>query len=453
MLTRILQDKIAGKVILAKDRNFAQARDGLVWNGRKPTSEAGIIVQAAHAADVQEAVRFAAQLGMKVSPRGGGHQFTGIAAKGQVIIDLGAMSDVSIDSRRGTARVEPGVTNLQMARILADNGVGFPLGHCGSVTMSGYLLGGGIGWNGGEWGTACFSVEAVEVVLPDGQLVTANDHAHADILWAARGAGPRFFGVVTAYHLRLKAAPRAIMTTVRVYPTTAAVEVAHWAERAMAKAPANIDFSVKVSAPPPDAPIGGKVITALTTVFAANEDEGRKLLAAFGNDAPEALQVMEALPTPLEVLYGLIAQTMPDGARYGADAIWSNQSFAEVLVPLVKAVCAAPSAQSQAIAALQPRANLAKDAAFSKIGRIFGAVYGIWDRPDQDDENLAWVRGTIDGLLPKAVGSYIGYSDLGRPGQQHRTHSVPVLARLDDMSQKYDPDGLFRGRVPAAAIA
>jgi hypothetical protein len=48
--------------------------------------------------------------------------------------------------------------------------------------ISGYLLGGGFGWNSGAWGIACFSVEAVEVGngrargvrLRDGSLVRAS---------------------------------------------------------------------------------------------------------------------------------------------------------------------------------------------------------------------------------------------------------------------------------------
>lgn len=453
MLTTILQDRLCGEVILNNDPGFAAARDALIWNGRKPKGQAGIIVKAAHAADVQEAVRFAAQLGMKISPRGGGHQFSGIAGRGQMVIDLGAMTKIAIDRERRTARVEPAATNLQMARELAAQGMAFALGHCGDVSMSGYLLGGGIGWNSVEWGIACASVEAVEVVLPDGRLVTANEREHADILWAARGAGTRFFGVVTAYHLRLQPAPGAILTTVRVYPTAAAPAIADWAERMMADAPLNIEFSCKISAPPPGAPIPGKVITALTTVFAPSVEEGQALLARAGEGAPEALQVMEALPTPLEVLYGLIAETMPDGARYGVDAVWSDAPYADVLGTLADAINRAPSGMSESIVVLQPKARLPENSSFSKMGRIFGALYGIWTEPEADKENLSWVRGTIDSLIPTSVGSYIGYADMGRPGHQHATHSDAALVRLAELSRLHDPDGLFAGRVPDAPLA
>jgi FAD/FMN-containing dehydrogenase len=60
---------------------------------------------------------------------------------------------------------------------------------------------------------ACFSIEAAKVVTADGNLVVANERENSDLLWAVRGGGPGFFGVVTEYTLRLFAAPRAITTS------------------------------------------------------------------------------------------------------------------------------------------------------------------------------------------------------------------------------------------------
>ena len=63
--------------------------------------------------------------------------------------------------------------------------------HCGAVPLSGYLLGGGIGWNGDRWGGfACLNIEAVELVTPDGELLTASPTQNPDWYWLVRGAGP-----------------------------------------------------------------------------------------------------------------------------------------------------------------------------------------------------------------------------------------------------------------------
>ncbi len=55
---------------------------------------------------------------------------------------------------------------------------------------------------------ACMSVEAIDVVTADGELVRADAEQHADLFWAARGSGPGFFGVVTRFHLRVYPKPK-----------------------------------------------------------------------------------------------------------------------------------------------------------------------------------------------------------------------------------------------------
>jgi len=44
-------------------------------------------------------------------------------------------------------------------------------------------------------------------VLPDGSVLVASEKQNVDLLWAVRGAGPGFFGVVTEFSLRVYPAP------------------------------------------------------------------------------------------------------------------------------------------------------------------------------------------------------------------------------------------------------
>jgi FAD/FMN-containing dehydrogenase len=74
------------------------------------------------------------------------------------------------------------------------------------VGVSGYTLGGGIGWLGRKHGFATNSVTAVELVTADGELVRADAEQHADLFWAVRGGGGSF-GVVTALEFRLYPLP------------------------------------------------------------------------------------------------------------------------------------------------------------------------------------------------------------------------------------------------------
>ena len=449
MQTDTLKGRLRGTLITVLEPGLPAERDALVWIGRKPSRRAKIIVRAACAEDVAEAVRFAADQGLTVSPRGGGHQFSGISTQADMVIDLGALDGLKLDPTARTARAEPAVTNARMAAALERHGLAFPLGHCGSVPMSGYLLGGGIGWNSAEWGFACFSVTAVEVVLADGRMVTASATEHPDVFWAARGAGPEFFGVVIAYHLALQGARKALSTAVRVYAAAQTAAVADWAEAVMAKAPACVEFTAKVT-PTPEGP----VIAAVATVFASTDAEACAIHAALAQGAPEALQVIGPMPMPFPTLYDAVDPSLPKGKRYAVDTLWSDARFGRILARAVQDMTLAPSEASLALVVLRSNAVATpEDAAFSCHGRVFGALYAIWDDEDGDAVNIGWLRAAMDSVTPHCTGSYAGEADLDRPHRSLRWLSPASTARLATLRTRYDPAGLFLGRVRSAAIA
>ena len=72
-----------------------------------------------------------------------------------------------------------------------------PRRRCGRL-----VPGGGLGWNGRQYGLQCSALTAVEVVLGDGTFVRATDDSDSELLWAARGGGGGF-GVVTAVEFDL----------------------------------------------------------------------------------------------------------------------------------------------------------------------------------------------------------------------------------------------------------
>ncbi|AZQ68368.1 FAD-binding oxidoreductase [Silicimonas algicola] len=445
----ILSPRIRGEVITVLEPRLGAEVDALIWNGRKPARRARLIVRAACAGDVAEAVRFAAVNGLTISPRGGGHQFTGIATQADMVIDLCALDGLKLDAEARTARVEPAVTNARMAAALERHGLAFPLGHCGSVPMSGYLLGGGVGWNSAEWGFACFSVTAAEVVLADGRMVTATAEDHADVFWAARGAGPEFFGVVTAYHLALQPARKAISTTIRVYPGSSVVDVAAWAEIVMAKAPACVEFTAKVTPTP-----NGPMIASVATVFARTDAEACAVHAALGEGAPEALQVIGPMPTPFGALYAATEPSMPEGRRYAVDTVWSDARFGEVLGRVVEDMALAPSEASMALVVLRSNAvPTPGDAAFSCHGRVFGALYAIWQDEDEDAANLGWLRAAVDSVAPLCTGAYVGEADLDRPHRALRTLTPEAEARLTQLRALHDPSSLFHCQRRHEALA
>ncbi len=451
----LLKRRIHGAAIEIFDPEHRSLCDELVWNGRKPDLHPRYVVRAACVEDVQLAVRFAAANGLGVSPRGGGHHFTGIALNGDVVIDVSGLDHLHVDVMSATAALGPGVTNTRLAAALDRQGFAFPVGHCATVPISGYLLGGGIGWNSGEWGIACFSVIGADVVMADGVLLHVDEETHPEILWALRGAGPGFFGIVVNYRVRLQPAPKAILTSVRVYPPSEARKVGEWAELAMATAPANLEFTVKISAPPPEAnaPAGAFVLAAIATVFSKGERDAQRVLDSFFAGAPDGpVQSVDLIPTPFSELYNLTSAATPKGKRYAVDTLWSDGSFSELLTTMAAHYGARPSLDSFALAALQsPLAGVPGDAAFSRFGKAFTSVYTIWDGEEDDQANMAWLRRTMTAIEPLSSGTYVGEADLERTERGTMTHSPAAALRLSALRAKYDPQGLFRSRTGAEA--
>ncbi|MBK1869447.1 FAD-binding oxidoreductase [Aestuariivirga sp. YIM B02566] len=443
---RALRLRIRGDVVIRDDADYEAVRAGLVWNGRKPDRFPEIIVKAKDAGDVQAAVRFAAAHGKRVCVRGGGHHWSGLAVQDGIVIDLAAMDALVIDPEARTARAEPGMRNGRLTEALAEHGLAFPAGHCASVPLSGYLLGGGFGWNSGAWGVACHNVESVEVVLADGSLVTASVAENTDIFWAARGAGPEFFGVVVAYRLRLHPLPQAIRTSLWTYRPDRGEAVEDWMNRTMRQVPRTVEFTaVMASAPPPLASQAEKTLTAVATIFADTEEEAQETLATIKAGAPEgALDVQLSLPTSFAVLYQIIGQFFPEGRRFAADTNWSDDP-AMLMKRLTEAVEIAPSAESFALAVVLPPLDpdLMPPGAFSMVGPVFSCAYAVWQEASQDDANLAWLRNASDRLAPVSLGHYVGEADLDRAERIRGSFSPAAFERLRELRRRFDPAGRF----------
>lgn len=446
-----LRIQVGGTVIAEGEAGFAAAREGFVWNGRKPQAAPRVIIQAKSTADVQAAVRYAAANGFRVSARSSGHNWSGIALQDGVALDLSALNAVSIDRTARIAEVEPAAKNLALSVALAAEGLAFPVGHCGDVAMGGYLLGGGFGWNEGTWGPACHLVEKAEVVLADGRAVMVSATENADLFWALRGAGPLFCGIVTRFWLRLMPLPPAMAITTWTYPIARVAEVTASMKRLANVLPSYAEITLSLAAAPPHMGQGdAKFATVILSAYGSSMTEIAGIARNVGDLVPSgALTVMPVTPIDFATLYAIVDQSFPDGARYGVDCLYGRDADT-TFDTLAHLITHAPSAMSNAIGMIYGRNSvLARDlpdAALSTIGPVLGIVHGTWTRPEEDAANLAWLRDGMDRLDPVTTGRYVGHADLARPGRLADCYSETALARIDALARAYDPQGLFASR-------
>jgi FAD/FMN-containing dehydrogenase len=233
---------VADRTYYRGESGYQEARSAAVKNGRKPERFPDVIVSATSDADVIAAVRLAKRNGLKIGVRSGGHSWAGAFLRdGGMLIDLSQMNAVTVDREARTAEIQPGLVGTELNRVLRRDDLFFPTGHCMNVGLGGFLLQGGFGWNSRATGPACVSVRAIDVVTADGEMWHADARQSTDLLWAARGAGPGFFGVVTRFYLDVFPRPKVFMKSDYVYPIEAYDEVLRFVHAAQPTLPRSME--------------------------------------------------------------------------------------------------------------------------------------------------------------------------------------------------------------------
>jgi len=440
-----LQNKIQGQVIPHGGVEYESNRQKMLWNAVKPERFPGAIVRVGSETDVREAIRFARRHKLKVAIRGGGHNWHNTALRQEgLLLDLSGLNQVHVDAEHGKAFVQPGVKGSVLMANLAPHGLAFPIGHCSEVPMSGFLLNGGLGWNYRIWGPSCASIEALDIVNARGKLIRADEHQNADLFWAARGAGPGFFGVVTRFHLKVFPLPRAILMSSLTYRIEDIDKVATWLPQLVRSVPANVEWMCNGFGPS-----GGSTarLQIVAWAFADTVSDGRKALEAFEAEPADLKALSKNLyqETSVESVFGRANTAVAIGPRYSGDTMWSDTSPQELLSSALAGILSATSGSFVMFHFTQGQRRLQQpDMAFSIDASTYVGAYAIWSDPSQDAANQAWVRTTITSLEPLKVGHYVGESDLTiAPDRAKQCFSPLAWERLTRLKRKYDRDDIF----------
>lgn len=426
------------------DDGYEQARRAAVWNARTPERYPDAIVVADSERDVVGAVREARERNLKIGVRSGGHSWAGNHVRdGGLLLDVSRLRDVELDAAAMTAAVGPGCHGDDLLNVLAEHDLFFPAGHCPGVGIGGYLLQGGYGWNGRVYGPACMSVEAIDVVLASGELVHADDTHNAELLWAARGAGPGFFGVVTRFHLRLVRRPKVVVNSVFLYPINVLEQVFRWAQKIGPQVARVMELMVFIHRAE-----GGELEIAVTGPVLADSKQQARAAIAVLEDCPvldRAKLALPYVPGELADLYAGAHAAYPDGHRYSADNMWTHAPVEDLLAGLHRIAETMPPAPSHMLwmnwqpgATPQPERP---EMAYSVEDDTYIALYGVWADPAEDEANVAWATERMRELEPFASGIQLADENLGN--RTARFLSDAHLRRLEQLRAKYDPDGRF----------
>ncbi|NUT21479.1 MAG: FAD-binding protein [Hamadaea sp.] len=160
-----------------------------------------VVVEAATAADIRATLLAARRAGVPLAVQATGHG-THVAADDAVLLRTTNMTSVLVDPARRIARVGPGARWGQVLAAAAPFGLAPLSGSSPTVGVTGYTLGGGVGWLARKHGFAADSVVRAQVLTADGRLLTTGPDQYPDLFWALRGGGGGF-GIVTSLEFQL----------------------------------------------------------------------------------------------------------------------------------------------------------------------------------------------------------------------------------------------------------
>lgn len=435
----------SGELLLRGEPGFEAARVDRIFNRRLTDRTPAAVLRAATEQDVVLGVRLARERGWQVAVRSGGHSWAQWSVRDDaLVIDLGGLRELSYDPATEIVSASPAVKGgAELAPYLDARGRFFPGGHCPTVGIGGFLLQGGQGWNCRGWGWAAEHVAAIDVVTASGELVRADATQHADLFWAARGAGPGFFGVVTRFHLRTMPAPGHLAQTVQAYRLEDFDEVMTWLHGMHAGVADTVEIVALTKTDRAIAPDPVLLVTGVALV--ADAAEADRALAPF-RECPalgRALLVVDAAPTTLDEQRARQLRDNPEGHRWVVDNAWLSGPVERVLPAMRAAYTTLPSEKAFTIwFSMAPLREL-PDMAFSLQSEIYLAAYVPWQGEAADRHHRDWLDAVMRDLEPVTVGQYLGDSDLSH--RQVQVLSDDAWTRLQEVREAWDPHRLFAG--------
>jgi hypothetical protein len=444
-ITQALQSRMRGTVVGADVDGFNQLRR--VWNGaidRRPCA----IARCVDAHDVQLALQVARDHRVEVTVRGGGHNVAGLAVRdGALLLDLGAMRAVSVNTQLRIATVEGGALWRDVDAATAAAGLATTGGLISTTGVGGFTLGGGAGWLMRRCGLACDNLLGANVVLADGRNVRVDAGEHPDLYWGLRG-GAGGLGVVTSLEFRLYPLAQVLAGLV-VFPGDQSAAVLRRFRDVAHDAPDEFCGLVVMTSAPPlpflDSAWHGRTVCILALCWSGAVAAGERILEPIRHAGASLADVVAPMP------YAQWQQMFDPGAPPGRCHYWKSVNFASLSDGAIDLLAAAADARRTpftelhvqhmggAVARVPP-----SDCAFAhRDARFFVNLIGAAAGATDFDGLRGWIRDLYTRLsahaLPSRMPNFSDADDQDPIAQFGKDHA----RRLHELRVRYDPEGLF----------
>jgi FAD/FMN-containing dehydrogenase len=433
LAVRALKHMGPGKVVLPDEDSYAAARR--VWNcaiDHQPS----MIAFCETTGDVQTAINAARTYNLPISIRGAGYDVEGRSVRTDgLVIDLSRMNHVEVNDE--VATVAGGATATAVVSAAAVNGRIAVTGWNGVVGMAGLTLTGGYGPLIASHGLALDSLIGAELVLADGHRVTTNANNNPDLLWALQGGGGNF-GVVTSMNLRLHPL-RQVVGGMILFPLSDADKILS-------------GYADKVAS-------AGNDLTVVAGVFCLPDGNATLFLAPAWTGEPargEAIVAsLQALGRPIHAQVGTMSYQaliqsfdtrVVNGRRYAVQTRWIPALTLKVISEIVRSGSKLSSPFStiilQHFRGAAAQIPLGATAFGLRREHFLIEIIASWEE-GEGTAHRHWARDLSDTLapvsLPGGYPSLLGPDDRDQIALAYGTN----LARLRDVKQRFDPQGVF----------
>jgi len=439
-----LRAGLRGELIEPGNEAYDEARK--VYNAMIDKRPA-LIVRCADVADVIAAVNFARENDLPLAIRGGGHNGAGLGiCDDGLVIDLSSMKGIRVDPVDRTVRVEGGATWGAVDHATHAFGLATPSGIISTTGVGGLTLGGGLGHLTRKCGLTIDNLLSVDMVLADGQFVTASAEENDDLFWAVRGGGGNF-GVVTSFLFKL----HPISTIVggpTLWELEQAPEVMRWYRDFIVDAPEYLNGFFAFLTVPPGPPFPEelhlKKMCGIVWCYTGPEEEADEVFAPVLKVGTPALHGVHSMPYP--ALQSAFDALYPPGMQWYWKADFITELSDEAIEQHMK-YAEAPTLQSAMH--LYPINGAAhrvgpNDTPWSYREATWGMVMaGVDPDPANKEVITGWARDYWEALHQhSAGGAYVNM--MMEEGQERVKASYrDNYERLARIKARYDPNNLF----------
>jgi FAD/FMN-containing dehydrogenase len=432
-----LKARTQGAVAVPGDEHY----EALVspWNVAIPVRPVAVVA-AETDQDVVQAVRFAAENGLRVTPQATGH---GPMAElvTELLVTTARLDEVVVHPE-GWARVGAGVKWLRVVEAAAPFGLAPLSGSITDVGVVGYTTGGGLGPIARTHGLAIDKVRAIEVVTGDGVLRRVTPTEHPELFFALRG-GKGMLGIVTAIEFDLVHQPMFYGGSLWFDGSDAATVIEQW--RAWSDDLPELGTTSFALFQLPEMPgvppqLAGRLTLSVRYVWTGDAAEGERHFAAMRGAAPVLLD--DVAHKPYTAIDSVHTDPLDPTPAFEAAAVLTDfpPEAADALLALTGPGASSPQILVEvrqlggefARAGAHPSAFASRAAAYSLL------VVGIAEVPGVEDHAAA-----VLAAMRPWTGGYRLPNFTFTPQEYADAYDEVTTARLRRAIRTYDPDGVM----------